>query len=79
MVTILMISTKMTTLKLLKIKVFRNNSYDAMISPHYVTNKVLSRDSNYFVDLVMSPKFGNSNIFMIGTGASDWDREWDYI
>ena len=74
MVTILMISTKMTTLKLLKIKVFRN-SYDAMISPHHVTNKVLSRDSNYFVDLVMSPKFGNSSIFMIGTGARDWDRE----
>ena len=69
-----MISTKMTTLKLLKIKVFRN-SYDAMISPHHVTNKVLSRDSNYFVDLVMSPKFGNSSIFMIGTGARDWDRE----
>ena len=74
MVTILMISTKMTTLKLLKIKVFRN-SYDAMISPHHVTNKVLSRDSNYFVDLVMSPKFGNSSIFMIGAGARDWDRE----
>ena len=27
-----------------------------------VTNKILSRDSNYIVDLVMSPKFGNSSI-----------------
>ena len=31
---------------------------------HAVTNKILSRDSNYFVDVVMWPKFGNSSFFM---------------
>ena len=29
-----------------------------------VTNKFLSRDSNYIVDLVKWPKFGNSSISM---------------
>ena len=34
------------------------------ISVLYVTNKILSRDSNYIVDVVMWQKFGNSCIFM---------------
>ena len=59
MFTILMISPKMATLVLLKIKVFWNNSYDVIISVHDVTNKILSRDSNYIVDVVMWPKFGS--------------------
>ena len=59
MFTILMISPKMATLVLLKIKVFWNNSYDVTISVHDVTNKILSRDSNYIVDVVMWPKFGS--------------------
>ena len=29
-----------------------------------VTNKILSHDSNYIVDAVMWPKFGNSSISM---------------
>ena len=29
---------------------------------HGVTNKILSRDSNYILDIVMWPKFGNSSI-----------------
>ena len=57
-----MISTNMVTPGLLKIKVFRNKSYDVMIYVHGVTNKFLSRDSNYIVDMVMSPKFVNSTI-----------------
>ena len=64
MVTILMMSAKMTTLGLLKIKVFWNKGYDVIISVHDVTNKILSRDSNYIVDVVMWPKFGNSSISM---------------
>ena len=64
MVTILMMSAKMATLGLLKIKVFWNKGYDVIISVHDVTNKILSRDSNYIVDVVMWPKFGNSSIFM---------------
>ena len=62
MVAILMMSAKMATLGLLKIKVFWNKGYDVIISVHDVTNKILSRDSNYIVDVVMWPKFGNSSI-----------------
>ena len=54
----------MATPSLLKIKVFWKNSYDVIIYVHDVTNKILSRDSNYIVDVVMWPKFGNSSISM---------------
>ena len=64
MVTILMMSAKMATPGLLKIKVFWNKGYDVIISVHDVTNKILSRDSNYIIDVVMWPKFGNSSISM---------------
>ena len=53
MVTILMMSAKISTSGLLKIKVFWNKGYDVIISAHDVTSKILSRDSNYIVDLVM--------------------------
>ena len=59
-----MMSAKMATLGLLKIKVFWNKGYDVIIFVHDVTNKILSRDSNYIVDVVMWPKFGNSSISM---------------
>ena len=62
MVTILMLPAKMATLGLLKIKVFWNKGYDVIISVNDVTNKILSRDSNYIVDVFMWPKFGNSSI-----------------
>ena len=62
MVTILMMSAKMATLVLLRIKVFWNKSYDVITYLHDVANKILSYDSNYFVDVVMWPKFGNSSI-----------------
>ena len=61
MVTILMISAKMAALGLLKINVFWNKGYDVIIYAHAVINKILSRDSNYIVDVVMWPKFGNSS------------------
>ena len=53
MITILMMSTKLTTPGLLKIKIFRNKGYDVMIPDYDVTDKILSRDSNYIVDMVM--------------------------
>ena len=64
MVTVLMMSAKMATLGLLKIKVLWNKGDDVIISLHDVTKKILSRDSNYIIDVVMRPKFGNSSIFM---------------
>ena len=58
------ISAKMAILGLLKITVFWNEGYDVIIYVHDVTNKILSRDSNYIIDVVMWPKFGNSSISM---------------
>ena len=64
MVAILMMSTKMITLGLLKIKVFWNKDYDVITYVHDVNNHILSPDSNCIVDVVMWPKFGNSTIHM---------------
>ena len=47
---------------LLKMKVFWNKDYNVIISLHDVTNKILSRDSMYLVDVVMWPKFVNSSL-----------------
>ena len=55
-------SAKMATLGLLKIKIFWNKGYDVIISVHDVTNKILSLDSYYIVDMVKWPKFDNSSI-----------------
>ena len=57
-------SAKMATPDLLKITVFWNKGYDVIIPVDDVTNKMLSRDSNYIVDVFMWPKFGNSSISM---------------
>ena len=59
-----MMSAKVATVGLLKITVFWNEGYDVIIYIYNVTRKILSRDSNYIVDVVMWPKFGNSVISM---------------
>ena len=59
MVEILMMSAKLVTPGLLKIKIFWNKGQDVIISIHDVTNKDSSRDSNYIVAVVMWSKFGN--------------------
>ena len=64
MAEILMISPKLATLGLLKIKVFWNKGYDVIIYVHDVTNKILLRDSDYIVDVVIWANFGNSSICM---------------
>ena len=53
MVPILMMSAKLATLDLLKIKVFLIKVYDLIIYALYVTNKVLSHVSNYIVNAVV--------------------------
>ena len=55
-------SAKMATSAFLKIKLFWNKGYDVITYVHDVTNKILPRDSNYVVDVVMWPKFGNCSI-----------------
>ena len=63
MVAILMMSAKLATLDLLKIKIFWNKGYDFIISVYDDTNKTLPRDSNYIVDVVIW--FGNPGILVI--------------
>ena len=57
-------SAKMATPDLLKITVFWDKSYNVIIHVDDVTGKILSRDSNYIVDVFMWPKFGNYSISM---------------
>ena len=64
LVTILMISTKLTTTGLLKLKIFQNKGYDVRITDYDATSKILSCDSYYVVNVVMWPKFGNCSIYM---------------
>ena len=47
---------------LFKITVFWNKGYDVIIPFDDVTNKILSRDSNFIVYVFMWPNFGNSSI-----------------
>ena len=54
----------MATPGLFEITVFWNKGYDVIITVDDVTNKILSRDSNYIVNLFKWPKFGNSSISM---------------
>ena len=55
MVAVLMISVKLATLGLLKIKLFWNKGYDVILFLHVVTNKILSRDLNTIADVVEWP------------------------
>ena len=60
-----MMSAKIATLDLVKIKVFWNKGYDITISVFDNNNEILSPDSNYIVDVVMLSKLGNSIITII--------------
>ena len=60
MAEILMMLEKIDVLGLLRIKVFWNKDYDIIIFVHDVTNKILSRFSNYVVDDVQSLVFSIS-------------------
>ena len=53
MVTVLMMSGKLATPGLLKIKIFRNIAYEVISIDYDITNKILSRDSNYIADVVI--------------------------
>ena len=62
MATISIMPAKMATVGLLKINEFWNKGYGVIIFVHDVTNKILSRDSIYIMDVVMEPKVGSSSI-----------------
>ena len=54
----------LATLGLLKTKLIWDKVYGLIISFCDVTNQILSHDSNYTVNFVMWPKFGNSSVSM---------------
>ena len=65
MVAVFTMSPKLATLGLIKSMTsyfFSNKVYHVIIFIHVVTNKILSRDSNYILDAIMKLKFGNSSI-----------------
>ena len=55
-------SAKMATSGLFKSTVFWSKGYNVTILVDDVSNKILSRDSNYIVDLFICPNFGNFSI-----------------
>ena len=62
LVGILMMSAKLATVALVKIKTFYDESCDVIISVSNPTKRILSRDSNYFLNVDIWPKFRNSSI-----------------
>ena len=50
---VFILSTELATLDLLKMKIFQNKGYYVIISVNVATNKVLSHNLNYTVDVVM--------------------------
>ena len=58
----LMMSAKMATLDLFKMRIFWNKGYYVIYSVYEVTDRISSHNPNYIVDVVMWPKFGNSSI-----------------
>ena len=64
MIISLMMPANMATSDLYKTTIFWNKDYDVITPVHDATNKILSRDSNYIVDVVMWSEFGNSSISM---------------
>ena len=48
-----MMSAKIATPALLKIKVFSNKCYYVIYSVYDITKKILSHESNYIMDVVM--------------------------
>ena len=78
-----MIPTKVVTLRLLKIKVYWSKGYDIIISFHDITNRILSHDSNYIVEVVMWPKSNNSSIsiteFIITSTLWGFDQQKNHF
>ena len=64
MVAILMMSGKLASLGLLKVKLFWSKGYGFIIFAHEVTKQIFTPGSNYIADVVMLPKLGNSSISM---------------
>ena len=83
MIAILMVSARLATSGLLKMKIFWNEGYDVIFPAHKDINKILSFDSNYIVDMVIWAKFGNPSIhcvkyrnFIYLIGKKEVGKKW---
>ena len=65
MVSILMMTAKLATLGLLKIKLFWNKSYDVIISVPDIINKILSRDQCFVALAFIETSYHNFNFIRI--------------
>ena len=65
MIAVLMVSARLATSGLLKVKIFWNEGHDVIFPAHEDINKILSFDSNYIVDMVIWAKFGNPSIHCV--------------
>ena len=60
-----------------EIKLFWKKGHDIIIFVNGITNKILSRDSNYIVDVVTWPKkFANSSISMREVMKPQVYKDW---
>ena len=59
-----MMSGKIASPGLPKTTVFWNKGYDVIIPVDDVTDKILSHDSIYILDVFMWPKFGNCSVYL---------------
>ena len=63
----------MATPVLLKIKISKNDGYDVIIIDYHVTNKILSRDSNWIDFIRICPE---KSLFLrggLGSSSIIWD------
>ena len=61
---ILMMLAKKAAPSLLKLKIFWKKGYDVIFFALDITSPILSRDSNYNVNVVMWPKFSNCSTYV---------------
>ena len=54
----------LATTGLFTVMILWNKGYDVIIFVYDVTKQILLRESNYILDVITWPKFGNSSISM---------------
>ena len=78
-VAILMISANLATISFLQIKPFWNEGFGVITFAHDLNNKILWCDSNYTVDVVLWPKFGNSSVEPREVIKTTLTRKWNFV
>ena len=79
MIIILILSAKMTNLSLFKIKLFWIKDDDVIISSRDVTNKILSHDSYYILDVLMWPKLSSLQFYNDLARKTTFFETWSWF